>query len=351
MTPYLFIFTITLFLFVLFRWAFRELPSERWQILGVIPSVKESDGFWQGINLTYYGLFTATAYVFAIGLAYILLGALSVPAGMTTVILLVICSASIPASRTLAHIIEKKPHTASVGAASFVGIMIAPFALWGIKHIFSLVTHTELNILPTLAVLGIAYAFGEGIGRLACISFGCCYGKPLDELPVLLRRILGFRPFVFAGSTKKIAYADHLDEMEIFPVQAITAVLYCVTGIMGILLYISGFYRFAFLLTLTITQLWRFLSEFLRADYRGSKKISIYQIMALFTIPYGFFIADFFYPLNIIKPADLLMGFKIIGNPLLLIFLQILWMAMFWHSGRSHVTGARLKFHVNHTKI
>jgi hypothetical protein len=31
-----------------------------------------------------------------------------------------------------------------------------------------------------------------------------------------------------------------------------------------------------------VTQVWRFLSEFLRADYRGSGRISAYQVMALF---------------------------------------------------------------------
>ena len=32
-----------------------------------------------------------------------------------------------------------------------------------------------------LAALAIGYILGEGLGRLACLSFGCCYGKPLDQ--------------------------------------------------------------------------------------------------------------------------------------------------------------------------
>jgi hypothetical protein len=51
----------------------------------------------------------------------------------------------------------------------------------------------------------IAYAFGEGLGRLACISFGCCYGVALPEAHPLLRHMFDRWHFVFSGSMKKIS--------------------------------------------------------------------------------------------------------------------------------------------------
>jgi len=346
----LFISAVILSLFFLFRWAFRELPKENWQILGVIPTVKGSDGFFQGINLTFYGFFTATAYLIAVILSYLLLGAVSVPSSATTAILIVILSLSVPASKILARIIEKKPHTASVGAASFVGLLIAPWAIFLIQGFLPFFRELSIMPMPVLGGVIIAYAFGEGIGRLACISFGCCYGKPVDQMPDFLKRIPWLRPFVFRGSTKKIAYAGHLEDVQIFPVQAVTAVLYCATGVLGIFLFLNGYYKTAFLLTLSVTQIWRFLSEFLRADYRGDRKISVYQIMALAVIPYGFLIAAVI-PSSVAAEADLFQGIALFKNPVLLIFLQFLWVTMFWRSGRSQVTGSILKFHVHHDKI
>jgi len=347
---YTFIFSIILLLVFLFRWAFRALPKEQWQILGVIPAGKRSDGFWQGINVTFYGFFIATAYLFAVMMVYLLMGSLSIPAGVTTAVIISVCSASVPAAKILARVVEKKAHTASVGAASFVGIVLAPWAVLTVKLISGIWTAPSLPVLPTLTALTVAYAFGEGIGRLACISFGCCYGRPMRELPAFFRRIAGFRPLVFTGATKKIAYAGHLEGVEIFPIQPLTAVLYCLAGVVGIHLFLIGQYRTAFLLTLLVTQIWRFLSEFLRADFRGKSKISAYQIMTLIALPYGFLLAAVF-PSAADSSASLLKGFATFWNPLLLLFLQVIWTAMFWYSGRSHTTGATLKFHVNQDRI
>jgi hypothetical protein len=138
--------------------------------------------------------------------------------------------------------------------------------------------------------------------------------------------------------------------VDVFPIQAITAVLYCCAGIVGIHLFLSGHDQLSFLLTLSITQIWRFLSEFLRADFRGSLKISIYQIMAFLTVPYGFLISTLS-TAGQAPPADLANGFAVLWNPLLLILLQLVWIIIFWFSGRSHTTGSILKLHVNQHKI
>jgi prolipoprotein diacylglyceryltransferase len=91
----------------------------------------------------------------------------------------------------------------------------------------------DLPLMPVMAALATAYALGEGVGRLACISFGCCYGKPMDQVHPLLRRLFARHAFVFTGPTKKIAYADGLDGREIFPIQAVTATLYCAAALAG----------------------------------------------------------------------------------------------------------------------
>jgi len=208
---YTFLLSIIILLFLLFRWAFRELPAEKWQVLGVIPLARQPDGFRQGINLTFYGFFTATAFLFATMLVYILMGSLAIPAGITTIILLLDLSASVPSANILARIIEKKAHTKTVGGASFVGIVLAPLVVLLVDGIASLWTDINIPMVSTMAVFITAYAFGEGIGRLSCISFGCCYGKPMHEMPEFLRKIHWLRPLVFQGETKKIVYADHLE--------------------------------------------------------------------------------------------------------------------------------------------
>ncbi|MFZ5572199.1 MAG: prolipoprotein diacylglyceryl transferase family protein [Thermodesulfobacteriota bacterium] len=350
MTHSVFILAILFFLFFLFRWAFRALPMEHWQIIGVLPTQKDPDGRWIGINLTYYGFFIATAYLVATSFVFVLLGALSISAGVTTLLFLFICLPAVPSSRVIARIVEKKPHTASIGAASFVGIILAPWAVLLVKGLAGLFSDSAIAVLPTLSALIIAYTFGEGLGRLACISFGCCYGKPMKHIPAILRRIPGIRPVVYSGATKKISYADHLDGEETFPIQAITAVLYCGIGVLGIHLFVGEHFTAAFMLLLIVTQIWRFLSEFLRADYRGDTLISAYQIMALITVPYGWFITAVF-PGAPIGNLDLLQGISILWKPLMLVFLQGLWLAMFWYNGRSHTTGATLHFHVNYDKI
>jgi hypothetical protein len=90
---------------------------------------------------------------------------------------------------------------------------------------------------PALAAIMIAYAFGEGLGRLACISFGCCYGVALQEAHPLLRRVFDRWHFVFFGDTKKISYASGLAGKQVVPIQAITLLLY-----IGIGLAANGFF-------------------------------------------------------------------------------------------------------------
>jgi hypothetical protein len=341
----IFIVILFLALMLIFRWAFQTFPNERWQIIGCFPYLKLTDGSWQGWNLTWYGFFNAAAIVFAVCMFLILIGSLSIPliAGLSLLtLLLAIC---LPAAKMMAFLIEKKQNTFTIGGASFIGIIAAPWII-----LLTNVTAGKwlgFNILPisALAAMSIAYTLGEGIGRLACISFGCCYGKPLADCSLLINIIFQKHNFIFSGKTKKIAYAHELDGQQVIPVQALTAVIYSLTGLAGCYLFLKGFTTAAFVLTLIVTQLWRTFSEFLRADYRGEGKISVYQIMASVACLYGLLIAYIFN----ITPAgtpDLAQGLATIWNPALFIFLFALWIATFFYMGKSRVTNSLIEIHV-----
>jgi prolipoprotein diacylglyceryltransferase len=205
-------------------------------------------------------------------------------------------------------------------------------------------------VLSVLAAIFIAYAIGEGIGRLACISFGCCYGKPLSSCHPLLRKVFEGRGFIFSGETKKIAYAHHLDGREVIPIQGVTAVLLTIAGIIGCYGFLKGFYVAAFCGTLVVTQIWRVLSEFLRADFRGTGRISAYQIMSLLSIMYAFLILAVF-PSTEAETPDLAAGVLTLWDPAVLLFFEILWVAAFIHTGRSRVTSATIRLYVVKEKI
>jgi len=203
---------------------------------------------------------------------------------------------------------------------------------------------------PTLAAMSIAYAFGEGLGRLACISFGCCYGKPLAQSPALLQRLFRNRHFVFHGPLKKIAYAGNMAGEKVVPIQAVTALLYTAVGLMGVLLFLNNAYSPALLLTLGVTQLWRALSETLRADYRGAGKVSAYQVFAVLSVIYGAGMLVFL-PVDELPQASLLKGFETLWHPGMVLFLIGLWLVTFLYYGRSLVTGSRLSLYICHDRI
>jgi prolipoprotein diacylglyceryltransferase len=152
----------------------------------------------------------------------------------------------------------------------------------------------SIAMLPVMAALSVSYAFGEGMGRLSCISFGCCYGKPLSQSHPLLKRLFRNRHFIFHGSTKKIAYASAMEGQPVLPIQAITSMIYCTVGLSGMFLFLKCRYTAAFLTTIITTQLWRVCSEFLRADYRGERKFSAYQWMGIGLVAYALALAYFF---------------------------------------------------------
>ncbi len=184
-----FIATLAALMAALFAWGFKTLPQERWQMIAAVPLTKNHHGTWRGMNLTFYGFFSATGSVFGIGLALLLLASIHVSMLVAVILIsgmLVFC---VPASRLVAAIVEKKSNTYTIAGAAFVAAMLLPPLVWlGGKLLAG--RGLTLYAVPTLAAAAIAYALAEAIGRLACMSFGCCYGMPLrDATPRLAKNL------------------------------------------------------------------------------------------------------------------------------------------------------------------
>jgi hypothetical protein len=332
------------------HWGIRTLPGEGWQMLAAVPVRKLEGEEWSGVNLTWYGLLTANAYAFAVAVLFILMGAVRVPPAGTAALAAAMLSLCVPASRLVARVVEKKAHTFTVGGAVFVGILSAPWIVLLVNRTIGAEMGFNVSPAAALAAFAIAYAFGEGLGRLACVSFGCCYGRPLDESPPWLRGLFAGRSFSFYGKTRKIAYAGGLEGEKVLPVQALTAIIHVCCGLGAILLFLHSLFVEAFFVTMAVTQGWRVLSELLRADHRGGGRVSPYQIMGIVGIIYGS-AAIILAPAASLPRPDLGLGIADLWHPGLLIFLQALWLAIFFYTGRSTVTGATLSFHVHGERI
>lgn len=337
-----FVFGLAVIFLGLLTWAFKTLPKERWQIIASVPLKKEDSGHWTGVNLTFYGVFLASAYLFGVVIFLILLGALGV--NLMGVMYLIIASLvfCVPSSWLLAVVVERKKHTFTVGGAVLVGLLTAPAVIVVVRF---LADTPNLELMPALAAMCISYSVGEGLGRLACISFGCCYGKPIDQFGTLARRLFSRIGFIFDGHTKKISYESGLDGVKVVPIQAITAILLLASALVSIIFFLNGSFHLAFALSIFFSQAWRVFSETLRADFRGGKKFSAYQRMALAAIIYATF-------LLVLVPApqpilvDLVRGLMMLWQPSVILVLESIWLGLFIVTGCSMVTKATLSFHV-----
>jgi hypothetical protein len=345
MSAELFLVGLTAIFAVLFAWAFRALPRERWQILAVVPKDKNAAGEWQGLNLTFYGFFQAISNSLAAAMMFILLGAVGVTANAIFALIVIIFAICWPASKLIARLVEKKANTFTVGGAVFVGVLTAP---WIIRLLNTARVESlgEIPLIPALAAMSVAYVYGEGLGRLACISFGCCYGKSLDQLSPRMRRILEPLSFTFMGAMKKASYEGKLEGAPVAPIQAITAVVHILIALAGAYLFLKARFTTSLIFTATSAQLWRFLSEKLRADERGrAEKISAYQVMALLMAPYSAGVALLF-PMEQANAPEITTGLGLLWTPAVLLFCQALWLVVFLITGRSAVTSSKLSFFV-----
>lgn len=349
MTELLSVMPLGLILFAYLFWGFRALPQERWQFIATLPLVKDADGHWRGANLTYYGFFSAAAYVLAVAVLLVLLGAIAIPTVVSLALAVGVLLVCVPASRILAVMVEKKRHSFSVAGAFFAALFAVPATVF-VLNAAAPGVWTTLPYLPVMAAAAIAYAFGEGLGRLACISFGCCYGKRLEDTPAWVQRLFARWHFVFLGRTKKIAYASGLDGARVLPVQGLTALIFVTSGLFGCWLFLRGLETLAFVLTMTVTQLWRVYSETLRADYRGAGRVSAYQWMAVAGVVYAALLS-YLLPVAIHSKANFLAGAASLWTPGMLLALQVLWITIFVYTGRSSVTAAKVTVHVCQDRV
>lgn len=339
--------------------AFRMLPGERWQILATVPVRKIGAGQWDGVNLTWYGALNANAYAAGAAILFVLMGAVGISAKAAFLMVALVLMLCVPASRLIARTVEKKSYTFTVGGASFVGMVIIPWVVILLNMTIGSTAEFRIHLMPALSALVISYAFGEGLGRLACVSFGCCYGKRLSACPALVARLFHRFGFVFNGDTKKIAYEGGMEGEPVLPIQAITSVLYLSTGLCTILLYLESHFLAAFVLCIIVTQGWRVVSEVFRADYRGTGRMTAYQIMsivgAVYSIAAGFFftMAEASFPHAGVPASgtDIMAGLRSIWDPGTLLFLQALWAVIFLYTGRSMVTGSCVSFYVHKGRI
>jgi hypothetical protein len=334
----------------LFWWAFRTLPNEDWQFVASVPTHRDNQGAWSGLNLTYYGLFTASAVTLSVGGVIILLGSTEQPLAAIAWLVVTLLALTMPAARVIARIVEGKNNTFTIAGASFAGLLAAPWLILLLNATLGSRLGFALPLFESLGALAIAYAFGEGTGRLACMSFGCCYGRPLPRGMTWWTKLLGARCVTFSGETKKVAYEAGLERVPLVPIQAMTAMFDVGAGLLGLTLFLDGRAPAAFLVTTLFTQLWRVGAEILRADYRGRGAISAYQIMAAVACLYAT-------TLFILLPVEwkgavhIVAGVQMLWHPGVIVWLQAVWGVTFLYTGCSRVTAARISFLVLRDQI
>jgi hypothetical protein len=349
MDQIIFIGSIAVLISISLFWGFKHLPGEKWQILAALPRKKQATGNWDGLNLTYYGLLSANAYTFAVVMFFILGASVNIPVRGLCLLIIVLLSVCMPAAKIVARIVEKKQGTLTVGGAVFIGTLAAPWLIFLINQTLGHLLGFHMNLTLVLSAICVAYSYGEGLGRLACVSFGCCYGKPLHQCPFWIQKCFGRFYLVFSGQTKKIAYASGLEGEKVIPIQIITAALYCTSALAGTWLFLEGFFALALVETIVVTQVWRIVSEFFRADFRGSFKVTPYQLMAAGGLVYSLGVVNLFPATQTL--VQLREGLTQLWNPWMILGIQVVWIAAFLYTGQSSVTGSKISFHVNHRHI
>ena len=330
-------------------WGALKLPGEKWQIMATIPVRKNGAG-WKGLNLTYYGLLSANALLASSVLLLIFMGSLGVGSAETLLFVGPLLSVCIPASRLVALWVEHKPATLTIGGAGFLGIILAPWLVWLIRSSLGDSVAAGMQVVPVTAALSVSYCLGEGLGRLACLSFGCCYGLPLSKSPQWARRLFGRHPLVFTGCNKKASYESGLEGEPVLPVQVMTSAVLGAAALAGAYCFLNGWYVAALWVGVGVSGLWRAYSEILRADFRGNNKFTAYQVMALAGVVYAVAVPFIFTAPLPLAPA-LPAGLSLLWEPGTLLALQGLWLLVFWYSGSSKVTSSTITFHLVRDKV
>jgi hypothetical protein len=323
-------FTIALFVALnyLLRWACKTLPKEQWQFFAAVPRRKRADGFWDARNFTWYGALTSLAFLLAGGLIVIMTSAVGVKVEFILLATVLLSLISLFAARWVAQIVERIPNTHTVGGAVFAIAIAIPVVLW-LGSFISIFNPSDT--LAVIAAIAIAYTYGEGVDNLTGVWY----------------QIFSRLNFVFHGATKKISYVAALEGIAVVPIQAITAWIHIFTGSVGFWLFMKGHIAAALLFVLVVSQGWRFLSEFMRTDFRGKGRITAYQWMSLATIALAFFYVDLFRASSALMNApSFISGMKGLWAPGPLVVLQLLAAYVFVVTGKSSVTRSRMAMYL-----
>ena len=327
----------------IFVWSFRNLPLERWQFAAILPNPSggRSDGHWIGTNITFYGVISAAAYVVATAMFIFLCGSVAQPLWGTVVFITTLLAACIPASKLVARWVEGGNVNFTVGGAAFAATLLLPAAVYLARTVATMTgaSGSRFDAAALIAAAGLAYVLGEAIGGLGCLSFGCCYGRPISAVGALQRALYGPSATTYRGQFKKISYASNLENAPVVPVQSIASVVLFALFLIGLWLYWQQRFVASALIAVWSSQLWRVYSETLRADYRGGGKFTAYQWMAaatcvLATLSVGMLASD-----SSSQPR-FTQGWASVSQLEVFIALQGLALGIVWFMGRSQVTGA-----------
>ena len=343
---------IGLFVASVCYYGIKKFPKGDHQFLASVPFRRNEDGTFQGFNITTYGLMNGIAYTFGTGVFLLLSSASNIPLPTIIPSVSVILLISIPASKIVAKFVEKKDNTFTISGGSFVGGVLSPI----IFYIFLYLYHKDISIAlsETLVLLGAvstAYLFGEGLGRLGCLSFGCCYGRRVDTLKGGLKILFSKFYTKFYGDTKKVAYEGGIEGEKTVPVQTTAVIFFNSTALFSTILFLNRFFISSFLLSVISAQLFRFLSEFLRSDFRGDRKVTVYQIFSIIIICYSIVVACLLNSGGITPQINLEQGLSTFYNFWTLILLQTIFWITFMYTGISKVTYSRITFHVDKGRI
>ncbi|MEM6456648.1 MAG: prolipoprotein diacylglyceryl transferase family protein, partial [Acidobacteriota bacterium] len=311
----------------LLAWAWRTLPSQaQWQTVAALPRRRDADGAWKGVTVTWYGVIVASAYVVGLLVFILLLGAVGISGRASLVMVLLLIGVCAPMSRLIATWVEGSAHGFTVGGASFVGFLLGPvvFLVAGQTPWFA--GRADALLVYGLAGAAVGYTIGEGVGRMACMSFGCCYGRRISSLPAPLARVFAPIAFRFGGANKKACYADGLEHVPLVPVQGISSAVLTTIGLGGLALVLAGQPHAAVMVTLIGSQLWRVLSEVLRADDRGGARFSPYQWMALSVAASTPLIVQLLPAVDVVPQLGA--GLVTLWDPALLLVVQVCWLLL-----------------------
>lgn len=338
-----FVFGLAAALAVLFAWGFRTLPRARWQVLAVVPVARRDEHRWSGVNFTWYGLFVAGGIVCATGMAVVLFGALQVSLLRAALVSLPLLALGVWISGAISIAIEHRPSTYTVVGAVALTLLLAPWLLVASNRV---APQSAIPVLPALAVLAIAVTLGESVGRLGCISFGCCYGAPMSSFGVGVRRWLGRWSIAYDGPTKKAVYEGHHRGTPLLPVQALSSIACGAAALCGLSMFLRGDFGAAFVTPVALSMLWRVACECWRDDLRRRiGPFSAYQWLALSTLPSATVMAIVFRG-QASGPVNLDAGLHAFWSPGVILLLQAIWAITFFHYGRSTVTAATLALHL-----